>query len=75
MTPAAANPIVETSLNAPDLGVGVGLRNVHYSHILDRRPDVPWFEVISENFMGVRGLAGSSGGGRPFEILEKIRKD
>src|SRR5438093_1028960 len=58
-------------LTTPDLGVGIGLRNVHYSHILDHRPDVPWFEVISENFMGIR--QGSSG--RPFEILEQIRKN
>jgi uncharacterized protein len=74
----------------PDLGVGIGLRNTHYSHILDKRPEVPWFEVISENFMGLRAGSGdparaaggppSSGeprlsGGRPFEILEQVRKN
>lgn len=60
------------SLTASDLGVGIGLRNVHYSHVLNHHPDVPWFEVISENFMGIRG---GSGGGRPQEILERVRQD
>jgi uncharacterized protein (UPF0276 family) len=35
----------------PDLGVGVGYRIPHYRHILDHRPEMDWFEVISENFM------------------------
>ncbi|MCK6531784.1 MAG: DUF692 domain-containing protein [Polyangiaceae bacterium] len=38
-------------LGLPDLGVGVGLRVPHYRHILDSRPAVDFFEVISENFM------------------------
>ena len=50
-------------------GVGIGLRSVHYGHILENHPEIPWFEVISENFMGIRGGSG----GRPMEILEKIR--
>lgn len=56
--------------NSP-LGVGLGLRTVHYDHILKNRPSVPWFEVISENYMGT--LAGS--GGRPLQILEDLRRD
>ncbi len=56
----------------PELGVGLGLRPVHYDHVLSRRPAVSWFEVISENYMGLRG--GSSGG-RPLEVLEKVRRD
>jgi uncharacterized protein (UPF0276 family) len=35
----------------PDLGVGVGLRVPHYRHVLSERPEVDFFEVISENFM------------------------
>ena len=35
----------------PHLGHGVGLRTVHYPHVLDRTARVDWFEVISENFM------------------------
>src|SRR4051812_5918425 len=55
----------------PPLGVGLGLRTVHYDHILKNRPKVPWFEIISENYMGTS--AGS--GGRSIQILEDLRKD
>ncbi len=48
----------------PDLGLGIGLRTVHFGHILANWPEVDWFEIISENFMGV--------GGRPAYVLEKI---
>lgn len=48
----------------PDLGVGVGLRVPHYRHVLEQRPAVDFFEVISENFM----LAG----GKPRYHLEKV---
>ncbi len=48
-------------------GCGVGLRREHYQHVLDARPDVPWFEVISENFMVP--------GGRPRHVLERLRRD
>ena len=34
-----------------DYGIGVGLRVPHYSHILQRKPVVDWFEIISENYM------------------------
>lgn len=52
------------------LGVGLGLRTVHYDYILKHRPPVSWFEVISENFMGT--TAGS--GGRGVLLLEQFRK-
>jgi hypothetical protein len=48
----------------PDLGLGVGLRTVHYEHVLARRPRVDWFEIISENFMAT--------GGRPMDVLDRI---
>jgi len=41
--------------NYPNLGLGVGLRQKHFSFVLDNRPRVDWFEVISENFMDSRG--------------------
>ena len=47
-----------------DFGVGIGLRIPHYRHILEKKPVVDWFEIISENFMG--------DGGRPLEILDQI---
>lgn len=50
--------------NFPDLGLGVGLRTVHFNHILERSPDVDWFEIVSENFMDT--------GGRPLYILDQI---
>lgn len=39
----------------PDPGLGLGLRSVHYPYILQNRPAVSWFEIISENFIGVEG--------------------
>ena len=57
-------------------GVGIGLRTCHYSHVLSARPRVPWFEVISENYMGVRtGRSVPKPAGRPLEILERVRRD
>ncbi len=47
-----------------DLGVGVGLRAPHLAHILSRRPDVGWFEIISENYMVE--------GGRALHHLDRI---
>src|ERR1700760_287529 len=47
-----------------DLGIGIGLRVPHYRHILEKKPVVDWFEIISENFM--------VDGGRPLEILDRI---
>jgi uncharacterized protein (UPF0276 family) len=51
-------------LGHANLGLGVGLRTVHYQHILRHRPPVDWFEIISENYM--------DSGGRPRYILEQI---
>jgi len=44
-------------LGLPNLGLGVGLRNVHFQHILAHGPQVDWFEIISENFIGNHGQA------------------
>lgn len=49
------------------LGNGLGLRPVHYPDIFESKPNVDWFEVITENFMDTEG--------RPIHILEKIRQD
>jgi uncharacterized protein (UPF0276 family) len=48
----------------PDLGVGLGLRTVHYSHILEESPAVDWFEILSENYMQTAG--------RPLYYLDAI---
>lgn len=44
-------------LGMANLGLGVGLRSVHFPYILEHEPDVDWFEVISENFMDSQGRA------------------
>src|SRR6478736_1479551 len=44
--------------------LGIGLRVPHYRHILEKKPVVDWFEIISENFM--------VDGGRPLEVLDQI---
>ena len=54
-------------------GAGIGLRPEHYGFVLGRRPAVPWFEAVSENYMGLRGGPGE--GGRPLEVLERVRAD
>jgi uncharacterized protein len=48
----------------PDLGVGLGLRTVHYADIVGQRPAVDWFEVLSENYMQTAG--------RPLHFLDAI---
>lgn len=48
----------------PDLGLGLGLRTVHYPHVLEHEPEVGWFELISENYMAT--------GGRPLDVLERV---
>jgi hypothetical protein len=56
-------------MDAPFLGVGVGLRPTHYAEILrDPRAaalDVDWFEATSENYMVP--------GGRPPRVLDLVR--
>ncbi|MCB1874658.1 MAG: DUF692 domain-containing protein [Chromatiales bacterium] len=52
-------------MNRPFLGYGLGLRAQHFQHVVDTRPDVDWFEVISENLM--------VGGGKPKYFLHAIR--
>lgn len=52
------------ALTSQDLGIGIGLRTVHYGHILTEWPELDWFEVLSENFMQT--------GGRPLHVLERI---
>lgn len=40
----------------PHLGFGLGLRIPHYEHIFAHRPEVDFFEIISENFMDAGGV-------------------
>jgi uncharacterized protein (UPF0276 family) len=45
-------------------GIGIGLRVPHLAHILEKKPVVSWFEIISENYMVE--------GGRPLAVLDQI---
>ena len=54
------------SFGFPNLGIGLGLRTVHYAHLLEHQPQVDWFEIISENYMQTAG--------RPLYFLDRIRE-
>jgi len=56
--------MIASRLGHPNLGLGVGLRSPHFSHILEHSPPVNWFEIISENFLDSHG--------RPRYVLEQI---
>ena len=45
---------------------GVGLKAQHFGDILDGRPDIGWFEIHAENYMGE--------GGPPHHYLSRIRE-
>lgn len=51
----------------PYLGFGLGLRPEHYEDILLHKPDVDWFEIITENYL--------IPGGKPLYFLDKIREN
>ena len=55
------------STNSSYLGFGLGLRTEHYNAILETKPNINWFEVLSENYM----IAG----GKPLHYLDRIRAD
>ncbi len=52
------------------LGWGLGLRSEYYAEVLASKPKVDWFEVISENFMGL----SAAGPGRGIKVLEEVRE-
>ena len=55
------------SKNPSFLGFGLGLRTEHYKAILETKPDVDWFEALSENYM--------IPGGKPLDFLDRIRAE
>jgi len=56
----------ESNNNRPYLGYGLGLRKEHYETVLNERPKVDWFEIVSENYM--------VDGGKPLDYLTRIRE-
>lgn len=56
----------KNSNDRPYLGYGLGLRKEHYETVLAERPNVDWFEIISENYM--------VDGGKPLDYLTRVRE-
>ena len=50
----------------PFHGFGLGLRKDHYQDVVNKRPAVDWFEVISENYL--------VDGGKPLYYLDEVRE-
>jgi uncharacterized protein len=55
-----------SSLLYPSLGFGLGLRTQHYEALLDRRANVDWLEVLTDNYLVP--------GGKPLHFLGRIRE-
>lgn len=51
----------------PIQGVGIGLRTTHYRDIAEGKPDIPWLEVLTDNYLAE--------GGQPLRWLEALRGD
>lgn len=49
----------------PFLGFGLGLRPDYYEEILTQKPDLDWFEILTENYLVP--------GGKPLYYLDQIR--
>ncbi len=57
---------VSERVGAIPASAGIGLRALHHREVMENRPDIAWFEVHTENYMG---------GGMPLRQLEAIRRD
>ena len=55
-----------TDSKLPYLGFGLGLRKEHYTDIIDTKPNIDWFEVLTENYLVP--------GGKPLYYLDKIHE-
>jgi uncharacterized protein len=56
--------MTQKNKDIPNLGIGIGLRVEHYNEIFNEKPEIDWFEIISENYMVE--------GGKPLENLKRI---
>lgn len=54
-----------------DIGIGLGLRSAFYDNIINGESRAQWFEIISENYMRVPGLAQGHG----LTKLLKVREE
>jgi uncharacterized protein (UPF0276 family) len=62
---SAALKLGQPKLSPIPARAGVGLKPEHYRDVLDSFPDIGWFEVHPENYMGA--------GGWPHHVLERVR--
>ena len=56
-----------STASRPFLGFGLGLRKEHFEAVLQTRPSLDWFEILTENYLVE--------GGKPLYYLDKIRAD
>lgn len=65
MRPATSSP--DVAAGPIPARAGIGLRAPHYRELVDRKPEIGWVEVHSENFFGA--------GGQPHWFLDRVRRD
>ncbi|HHF0525240.1 TPA: DUF692 domain-containing protein [Legionella anisa] len=58
-------PKYKVTEKMPFLGFGLGLRPDYYEEILEQKPNLDWFEILTENYMVP--------GGKPLYYLDQIR--
>jgi hypothetical protein len=59
-------PHYKIKAKMPFMGFGLGLRPDYYEEILAQKPDLDWFEILTENYLVP--------GGKPLYYLDKIRE-
>jgi uncharacterized protein (UPF0276 family) len=62
----SGNPANASAQGPIPAAAGIGLRFPHHGHVLQQRPQVAWFEVHAENYLG---------GGSVRRVLERVRDD
>ncbi|MGO9982934.1 MAG: DUF692 domain-containing protein [Rhodomicrobium sp.] len=62
----AVQPAGKRTLTSIPARAGIGFKPAHMQDMMERPPDVGWFEVHAENYMGA--------GGMPHRQLERVRK-
>ena len=58
---------VQSGIEWPSLGFGVGLRSEHYQRVVSEPTDGDWFGAVSESCLATQG--------RPLAVLEAVRRD
>lgn len=48
---------IKWQVNKTIQSVGLGFRACHYADIIENLPPIPWFEIITENYLGKEGFA------------------